>query len=56
MGNFDCSYCGIFCYKEISVLFKRMVDKAFKARAQGRGKQKNPNTLTKFPELNVTGD
>lgn len=56
MANFDCSYCGIFCYKEILVLFKMMVDKDLEARAQGRGKQKNLNSLIKFPELKIIGD
>lgn len=56
MANFDCSYCDIFCYKEILVLFKRMVDKDLEARVQGRGKQKNPNSLTKFSELKIIGD
>lgn len=56
MANFDCSYCGIFCYKEISVLFKMMVDKDLEARAEGRGKQKNLNSLAKFPELKIIGN
>lgn len=56
MANFDCSYCGIFCHKEILLLFKMMVDKDLEARAQRRSKQKNLNSLTKFPELKIIGD
>lgn len=35
MVSFDSSDCGIFCYKEISLQFKRRLDKYLEARAQG---------------------